>query len=76
VANLSGKALAKYEAGRNLAKELLAAAREVRAGKPARVHHIKVPEILEARMRTGLSQQKFEAAGSIAGAFFGVVFDA
>jgi putative transcriptional regulator len=29
------------------------------AGKAARVHHIKIPEILEARMRTGLSQQKF-----------------
>jgi putative transcriptional regulator len=37
----------------------LAAAREIKAGKAARVHNIKVPEILEARMRTGLSQQKF-----------------
>jgi putative transcriptional regulator len=59
MAKLSGKALAKYEAGRNLGEELLAAAREVRVGKPARQHHIKVPEILEARMRTGLSQQNF-----------------
>jgi len=38
---------------------LLAAAREIKAGKAARVHNIKVPEILEVRMRTGLSQQKF-----------------
>jgi putative transcriptional regulator len=37
----------------------LAAAREITTGKAARVHHIKVPEILEACMRTGLSQQKF-----------------
>jgi hypothetical protein len=51
MAKLSGKALARYEAGRNLGEELLAAAREVRAGKPVRQHHIKVPEILEARMR-------------------------
>ena len=59
MAKLSAKALAKYEARRNLGEELLAAAREIKAGKAARVHHIKVPEILEARMRTGLSQQKF-----------------
>jgi putative transcriptional regulator len=56
---LSAKALAKYEASRNLGEELLAAARDIKAGKAARVHHIKVPEIIEARMRTGLSQQKF-----------------
>jgi len=53
MARLSGKALAKYEAGRNLGEELLAAAREVRAGRPIRQHHIKVPGILEGRMRTG-----------------------
>lgn len=56
---LSEKALANYEASRNLGEELLAAARQIKAGKAARIHHIKVPEILEARMRTGLSQQKF-----------------
>jgi putative transcriptional regulator len=59
MAKLSAKALAKYEASRNLGEELLAAVRQMKAGKAARVHHIKVPEILEARMRTGLSQQKF-----------------
>jgi putative transcriptional regulator len=59
MAKLTAKALAKYEASRNLGEELLAAAREIKAGKAARVHHIKVPEILEARMCTGLSQQKF-----------------
>jgi putative transcriptional regulator len=59
MAKLKGKALAKYEAGRNLGEELLAAAREIEAGNASRVHHIKVPEILEARMRSGLSQQRF-----------------
>lgn len=53
MAKLSGKALAKYEAGRNLGEELLAAAREVRAGKPIRQHHFQVRGILEGRMRTG-----------------------
>ena len=61
MAKLSAKALAKFEANRNLNEELRAAAREMKAGlKPAhRVHHIKIPEALEARMRSGLSQQKF-----------------
>jgi putative transcriptional regulator len=30
-----------------------------RGGKAAREHRIEVPEALEARMRSGLSQQKF-----------------
>jgi len=59
MAKLKGKALAKYEAGRNLGEELLAAAREIKAGKATRVHHINVPEILAARVRSGLSQQRF-----------------
>jgi putative transcriptional regulator len=59
MAKLRGKALAKYEASRNLGEELLAAAREIKSGKAAREHHIKVLEVLETRMRSGLSQQKF-----------------
>jgi len=61
MAKLKGKALAKYEADRNLGEELLAAAREIKGGlKPThRLHHVKVQEVLNARMRIGLSQQKF-----------------
>jgi putative transcriptional regulator len=59
MAMLNANALAKYEASRNLGEELLAAAWEIKVGKAARAHRIKVPEILEARMRTGQSQQKF-----------------
>lgn len=59
MAKLRGKALAKHEASRNLGEELLAAAREIKSGKAAREHHIKVPEVLETRMRSGLSQLKF-----------------
>ena len=39
-AALRRKALAKYEANRNLGEELLAAARETESGKAARDHHI------------------------------------
>jgi putative transcriptional regulator len=59
LAKLKGKALARYEADRNLGAELLAAAREIKAGKAVRIHHVKMPEVLEARMRSGLSQQQF-----------------
>jgi hypothetical protein len=38
MAKLSKKALEKYEASRDLGEELLAAAREISAGKAARVH--------------------------------------
>ena len=59
MAKLRGKVLAKYEASRNLGAELLAAAQEIKSGRAAREHRIKVPDILETRMRSGLSQQKF-----------------
>ena len=59
MAKLKGKALEKYEANRNLGEELLAAVRQMKAGKAARVHHVKMPEVLEARVRSGLSQQQF-----------------
>lgn len=64
MAKMSEKALLARDAKRNIAAEVKRGMREVReieAGrrKPGRVHRINVPEILEARMRTGLSQQKF-----------------
>ena len=59
MAKLKGKALAKYEASRNLGEELLAAARDIKAGRAARVQQVKVSDVIEARMRSGLSQQQF-----------------
>jgi putative transcriptional regulator len=59
LAKLKGKALEKYEASRNLGEELLAAVRQMKSGKAARIHHVKMPEVLEARVRSGLSQQQF-----------------
>ena len=58
---MTEKQLIARDSKRDLAAELLQAVREMKAGKPARVHHIKVPEIVEARTRTGLSQQQFAA---------------
>lgn len=58
---MSEKQLIARDSKRDLGAELLQAAREIKAGKAARVHHVKVPEIVEARARTGLSQQQFAA---------------
>lgn len=59
MAKMTEKALRARDAKRNIGEELLQAVREMKAGKAARVHDFKVPDILEARMRVGLSQEKF-----------------
>jgi putative transcriptional regulator len=58
-AKMSKKALFARDANRNIAAEIKRGMREVRANRAARVHHIEVPEALEARLRSGLSQPKF-----------------
>lgn len=59
MAKLSAKELKKWEASRDLAAELERSVRQMKAGKAARVHRVEIPEALEARMRSGLSQEKF-----------------
>jgi putative transcriptional regulator len=59
MAKLSPKELKKWEASRNLGAELIQSVREMQAGKVGRVRHVKVPDIVEARNRTGLSRQQF-----------------
>jgi putative transcriptional regulator len=59
MAKLSPKALKKWEASRDLAAEIAQSVREMKAGKAAREHRIKIPEALEARLVSGLSQQRF-----------------
>jgi putative transcriptional regulator len=59
MAKLSPKALKKWEASRDLAAEIAQSVREMKAGKAAREHRVKIPEALEARLISGLSQQKF-----------------
>ena len=59
MAKLTPKALKKWEASRDMVAELERSVREMKAGKAAREHRIKIPEALEARLASGLSQQKF-----------------
>ena len=59
MAKLSPKALKKWEASRDLAAEIAQSVREMKAGKAAREHRTKIPEALEARLVSGLSQQRF-----------------
>ncbi len=54
---LSRAELAKHEATRDLAAELLQSVREMKAGQ---VHLVSSP-VIEARKRTGLSQSQFAA---------------
>lgn len=59
MSKLSSKELAKWEAGRDIGAEIRRGLKQARGGRAAREHHIDVPKALEARMRSGLSQQKF-----------------
>lgn len=54
---LSDAELERYEAGRDLAAELLQAVREMQAGELA----VVTTPVAEARRRTGLSQAEFAA---------------
>ncbi len=59
MAKLTPKELKKWEASRDMVAELERSVREMKAGKAAREHRVKIPEALEARLASGLSQQKF-----------------
>jgi putative transcriptional regulator len=59
MAKLTPKELKKWEASRDMVAELERSVREMKAGKAPREHRIKIPEALEARLASGLSQQKF-----------------
>jgi putative transcriptional regulator len=53
------KRLKEWEASSDLGAELAQSVLEMKAGKAARAHRIKMSEITEARMRVGLSRPKF-----------------
>jgi putative transcriptional regulator len=59
---MSEKELIARDRRRDIGAELVRAVRQMKAGKAGRVHQVKVPEALEARMRSGLSQAKFASA--------------
>jgi putative transcriptional regulator len=50
---------AKWETSRDIGAKIRRGLKQARNGHAVRVHHIEVPQALEARMRSGLSQQKF-----------------
>ena len=56
---LTGKALAKHEAKRNVWDEVLAAAKEIKAGKGKRYLVEPKSSVAKARLQTGLSQLQF-----------------
>ncbi len=62
MSKMTEKELIARDRRRDIGAELLQAVRQMRAGKARRVHRVKVPEALEARMRSGLSQAKFATA--------------
>ena len=59
---MTEKQLIARDRRRDVGAELVQAVRQLKAGKAGRVHQVKVPEALEARMRSGLSQAKFASA--------------
>jgi putative transcriptional regulator len=59
MAKMTEKELVARDRRRDIGAELLRAVQQMKAGKAKRVHQLKIPEALEARMRSGLSQAKF-----------------
>jgi putative transcriptional regulator len=54
--------LLKRDAKRDIGAELLASVQEMQAGKVGKIHHISVPEIVEVRNKSGMSQSQFASA--------------
>ena len=58
---LSGRALAKFEAGRNVWQEVLDGAREIKSGGGKRAIVEPRSPIVRARLKAGLTQVQFAA---------------
>jgi putative transcriptional regulator len=61
MAKMTEKELLERDAKRNIGEEMLAAAREMKAGvtRSHRVHRFRVSDVAQTRTSVGLSQQKF-----------------
>jgi len=59
---LSGKALADFEAGRNVWQEVLDGVREIKAGGGKRAKVKAQSQVVRVRLNSGLSQAQFAAA--------------
>jgi len=58
---LKGRALAKFEAGRDVWQEVLDGVREIKSGAGKRSVVEPRSSIVRARLKTGLTQEKFAA---------------
>lgn len=56
---MTDKELRERDAKRDLGTELLQSVREMKAGKGKVVAHVEVPEVVTARLKSGLSQSQF-----------------
>jgi putative transcriptional regulator len=56
---LRGRALARFEAGRNIWQEVLDGAREIKAGRGRRFQSEPRSPIVRARLKSGLTQAQF-----------------
>lgn len=59
---LTGKALAKFEAERDLWKEVLEGVKEIKAGGGKRTKVQPTSQVVRVRLKSGLSQAEFAAA--------------
>jgi putative transcriptional regulator len=59
---LTGKALAKFEAERDVWKEVLQGVKEIKAGGGKRTNVPPASQVVRVRLNTGLSQAQFAAA--------------
>ena len=59
---LSGRALAKFEAERDVWQEVLDGVREIKAGGGKRMKVTPKSDVVRVRMNSGLSQTQFAAA--------------
>ena len=55
----SERELRARDAKRDIGKELLQSVREMKAGRRGRVHKVKIPPIVAARLKSELSQAQF-----------------
>lgn len=62
MAKMTAKALAAWEANRDIGAEILKGVKDMKAGRIARTHQVQVSPIIAARNRTGLSQANFAKA--------------
>jgi len=58
---LTGRALARFEAGRNIWQEVLDGVREIKAGRGRRFQAEPRSPIVRARLKSGLTQTQFAA---------------